>query len=84
MFLILQLNIKNLDHYRKGKIIPHFVLNLKLKDVRNPQRFVQDLYFTRTQNFIRLSRDPISGLYWFMTVFMVIQVYTNRSYKMKR
>ena len=52
-----------LDNYKKEGIIPHFELNLQLKDVINPQSFQQIIYFTTgTKTFITLLRTPVPGL----------------------
>ena len=60
---ILQLLKSILDSYAKGKgkwMIPHFELNLTLRDERNPQSFEQEVHFTGAQEptSIILSRDP--------------------------
>ena len=52
-----------IDGYKRGMIIPHFILFLKLKNAINPQHFEQMLQFKGTQTFLTLSRDPIPGLH---------------------
>ena len=51
-----------IDGYKNGKIIPHFVLGLRLKNVRNPQSFEQELRLKGTYTSITLLRNPILGL----------------------
>ena len=62
-FSVIQLEKCALDNYKKGGIIPHFELNLQLKDVINPQSFQQIIYFTTgKKTFITLLRTPVPGL----------------------
>ena len=60
--LAIQLEKRVIDGYIIGKI-PHFVLSLRLRNVRNPQHYEQMLQFKGTQTFITLSRDAIPGLH---------------------
>ena len=57
----LQLLKSILDGYEKGKLIPHFELNLTLRrEESNPQSFSQEVHFTgiHEPSSIVLSRDP--------------------------
>ena len=56
----LQLLKSILDSYEKGKLIPHFELNLTLREESNPQYFSQEVHFTgiHEPTSIVLSRDP--------------------------
>ena len=42
-----QLQKKILESYKKGNLVPHFDLQLKLKDKTNPQTLEQTIGFTR-------------------------------------
>lgn len=60
MCLGLQLQRNTLDDYKKGKLIPHFNLQLKLKEKTNPQALEQPIYFTGVQEStsMLISREP--------------------------
>ena len=61
IIMFLQLLKSILDSYEKGKLIPHFELNLTLRrEESNPQSFSQEVHFTgiHEPSSIVLSRDP--------------------------
>ena len=61
MVTFLQLLKSILDGYEKGKLIPHFELNLTLRrEESSPQSFSQEVHFTgiHEPTSIVLSRDP--------------------------
>ena len=70
MYLTPQLHRRILDGYKKGKSIPHFELNLKLKEKTNPRTLKQKIGFTGVQESLIILMEPIQeGLSSFL-VFM--------------
>ena len=61
-YYTLQLPKGTIDSYQPGQVIPHFAIQLKLKDNLNPRSLSQEVEFVGADspNCIVLSRDPAS------------------------
>ena len=63
---------KRLDCFEKGKLIPHFPLELKLKSLNDPQPFSQKICFLtgiEPSRSITLTRDLFSGIVYLLRAF---------------